>query len=397
MTDWIALEAQRYMPVARRTPVVLARGEGCRVWDTDGKSYLDLVGGWATNTLGHCSPVFTDALTEQATTLVHVSNQFYSIPQLQLADFLVENSPFDRVFFSNSGVEANEGAVKLARKYGQHRRNGAYAVITTDHSFHGRSLAMLTATGKEAYKLDYGPLPSGFLNVPYDDLDAIKAATTDETAAIMVEPVQGEGGVNVPAREYLQGLRDWCDEKNLVLIFDEVQTGVARLGKLWGHQVFGVVPDIMTLAKGMGGGIPIGAFLCNERVNVFTYGDHGSTYGGNPLACSVSLAVMKYVVENDLPAHVSKVGGYFKSKLEGLRATRLFITDVRGHGLLLGVEFDSDIGGAVNTECLKNGLLVNTPAPNMIRLMPPLIFTEAEADEAVGIIAKAIDTAKAAE
>ncbi len=189
MSRWIDLEAQRYMPVAKRAPVVLVRGEGSRVWDEDGKAYLDLVGGWAVNTLGHCHPVMTDALTEQAQSLIHTSNQFYTVPQLELADLLIQNSPFDRVFFSNSGVEANEGAVKLVRKYGQHKRNGAYTVITTDHSFHGRSLAMLTATGKEAYKKDYGPLPAGFVNVPYNDLDAIKQATNDETCAIMLEPI----------------------------------------------------------------------------------------------------------------------------------------------------------------------------------------------------------------
>ncbi|MFN8522620.1 MAG: aspartate aminotransferase family protein [Chloroflexota bacterium] len=382
------------MPVAKRTQVVLVRGEGCRVWDEDGKSYLDMVGGWATNTLGHCSPVITDALTEQAGTLVHTSNQFYTVPQLELADLLIKNSPFDRVFFANSGVEANEGAVKLARKYGQHRRNGAYTVITTDHSFHGRSLAMLTATGKEAYKLDYGPLPTGFLNVPFNDLDAIKAATDDLTAAIMLEPVQGEGGVNMADAAYLKGVREWCDQNNLLLIFDEVQTGVGRLGKLWGHQVYGVEPDVMTLAKGLGGGVPIGAILAKESCSIFTYGDHGSTFGGNPLATAVGLAVMREVINKDIPGHVATVGSYFQNKLKALQAQRPYITDVRGAGLLIGVEFDSDIAGQVAAGALSKGMLLNTPAANIVRFMPPLVMTEAEVDEVVSILAQVLDEVK---
>jgi acetylornithine/N-succinyldiaminopimelate aminotransferase len=397
MSRWIEIESKRYMSVAKRTPVVLVRGQGCRVWDENGKSYLDMVGGWAVNTLGHSSPVIVDALTEQASQLIHTSNQFYTVPQLELADLLVENSCFDRVFFSNSGVEANEGAVKLARKYGQHKRNGAYEVITTDHSFHGRSLAMLTATGKPAYKQDYGPLPDGFLAepVPYNDLEAVKAATTDKTCAVMVEPVQGEGGVNPATKEYLQGLRDWCDEKNLVLIFDEVQTGVGRLGTLWGYELYGVEPDVMTLAKGLGGGVPIGAILCTEKVNVFTYGDHGSTFGGNPLATAVALAVVRTTLKDDLPGHAKKVGDYLQGKLNALRPTRPYITDVRGHGLLVGIEFDSEIAGEVMGKLIEAGVLMNAPAGNILRFMPPLVMTEDEVDEVVGKLATALDEVKA--
>ena len=396
MSRWIELEAQRYMSVAKRAPVVLVRGEGSRVWDEDGKAYLDLVGGWAVNTLGHSAPVIVDALTEQAATLIHTSNQFYTIPQLELADLLVQNSPFDRVFFSNSGVEANEGAVKLVRKYGQHKRNGAYTVITTDHSFHGRSLAMLTATGKDAYKKDYGPLPAGFLNVPYNDLDAIKAATNDETCAIMLEPVQGEGGVNVATKEYLQGVRAWCDQNNLVLVFDEVQTGVGRLGTLWGFQKFGVEPDVMTLAKGLGGGVPIGAILAKEKFSIFTYGDHGSTFGGNPLATAVALAVMREVLKQDIPGNAEKVGNYFMQKVEDMRAQRPYITDVRGYGLLIGVEFDSDVSAQIVSESMKEGLLLNAPAANVIRFMPPLVLTEAEVDEAIEKLGSVLDRVKVA-
>jgi predicted acetylornithine/succinylornithine family transaminase len=384
------------MSVAKRTPVVLVRGQGCRVWDEEGKSYLDMVGGWAVNTLGHSSPVIVDALTEQASQLIHTSNQFYTVPQLELADLLVQNSVFDRVFFSNSGVEANEGAVKLARKYGQHKRNGAYEVITTDHSFHGRSLAMLTATGKPAYKQDYGPLPDGFLAepVPFNDLEAVKQATTDKTCAVMVEPVQGEGGVNPATKEYLQGLRDWCDEKNLVLIFDEVQTGVGRLGTLWGYELYGVEPDVMTLAKGLGGGVPIGAILCTEKVNIFTYGDHGSTFGGNPLATAVALAVVRETLKEDLPGHAKKVGNYLQEKLNGLRADRPYITDVRGHGLLVGIEFDSDIAAEALGKLVEAGVLMNAPAGNVLRFMPPLVLTENEVDEVVGKLATVLDEIK---
>lgn len=393
---WIDLESQVYMRVAKRTPVVLTRGEGCRVWDDEGKSYLDLVGGWAVNTLGHASPVIVDALTEQASTLVHVSNQFYSIPQLELAKVLVDNSPFDRVFFANSGAEANEGAVKLARKWGKLRRNGAYTVITTDHSFHGRTIAMVAATGKPAYQKIVEPLPAGFVNVPYNDIEAIKRATTEETVAVMLEPVQGEGGVNVPDEGYLKAVRRWCDEQNLLLIMDEVQTGVCRLGTLWGHTQFGIEPDVMTLAKGLGGGVPIGAILVKEEHAVFEYGDHGSTFGGNPLVCAVALAVMRYVLEHDLAGHVARVGAHLKGRLEELKARIPAITEVRGRGLLLGVQFDREIAAEVVNQALQEGVLLNMIAPNLIRLMPPLVLTEAEADEAVEKISRALERTLAA-
>ena len=397
MSDkWIDLERQVYMYVARRTPIVLTRGEGTRVWDDSGRVYLDFVGGWATDSLGHCPPVLVDALSEQAATLIHVSNQFYSIPQLELAKLLVDNSPFDRVFFGNSGAEANEGAVKLARKWGKQRRGGAYTVITTDHSFHGRTLAMVAATGKPAYQVPMAPMPAGFVNVPFNDIEAIKQATDENTVAVMLEPIQGEGGVNVPDPDYLKQVRAWCDEKNLLLIFDEVQTGVCRLGTLWGHTRFGVEPDVMTLAKGMGGGLPIGAILVKEEHAVFEPGDHGSTFGGNPLMCAGSLAVMRYIVEHDLAGHVARVGAHLTSKLEALKARTPAITDVRGQGLLLAIEFDRDIAAQILDDAREDGLLLNMIAPNLIRLMPPLVLTEQEADEAVEKIGRAIEKSLAA-
>ncbi len=282
-----------------------------RVWDDKGREYLDFVGGWAVNSLGHCHPVMVKALVEQAKTLIQASNQFYTIPQLELAELLIEHSCFDRVFFCNSGAEANEAAAKLARRYGKLHLNGAYAIITTFESFHGRTLAMVAATGQNKFQEPYIPLPDGFVNVPYDNVEAIKKATTAQTCAVMVEPIQGEGGVNVPDDNYLKEIRLWCDEKGILLILDEVQTGIGRIGTLFGYEQYGVEPDIMTLAKGLGGGVPIGALLAKDKVSVFAPGDHGSTYGGNPLVCATSLAVVKFIIDNDIPTQVKHLGIVF--------------------------------------------------------------------------------------
>jgi acetylornithine/N-succinyldiaminopimelate aminotransferase len=326
----------------------------------------------------------TKAIQEQAGTLLQTSNQFYSIPQLQLAEALVENSCMDKVFFSNSGAEANEGAVKLARKYGSMHRGGAFEVITALNSFHGRTTAMIAATGQPAYQDKWKPLSPGFINVPYDNLDAVKQATNERTCAVMMEPLQGEGGVNVPSEAYLQGLREWCDINNLVLIFDEVQTGMGRLGTLWGYQSFGVEPDVMTLAKGLGNGMPVGAFLCKEKFNVLEPGDHGSTFGGNPLATAAANAAVRFMVEEDVPAHALKVGQYLQQKLEGLKAKyEGVIVDVRGRGLLLALQFRDTISAKLVSACNVKGLLLNPVRPDAIRFMPPLIITEAEVDEAI--------------
>ena len=393
---WIELESEVYMHVAKRTPVVLVRGEGVRVWDDSGKSYLDMVGGWAVNTLGHASPVITEALSEQAASLVHVSNQFYSVPQVELAKLLVDNSSLDRVFFANSGAEANEGAVKLARKWGKLRRDAAYEVITAEHSFHGRTLAMVAATGKPVYQKIVEPLPAGFVTVPYDDIQALKAATTGRTVGIMLEPIQGEGGVNIPSEGYLKAVRQWCDEKNLLLILDEVQTGVCRLGTLWGHSQFGIEPDVMTLAKGLGGGLPIGAILVKNEHEVFEPGDHGSTFGGNPLVCAVALAVLRHALKIDLCAHVRAVGGHLLARLEDLKKSIPAITQVRGRGLLIAVEFDGDLAAPVQEVATQAGVLLNVTAPNLIRLMPPLTMTEAEADQVVDVLGRVIEQVAAA-
>jgi acetylornithine/N-succinyldiaminopimelate aminotransferase len=386
MTDWRELEGRVYMPVFKRTPLVLTRGEGSRVWDENGKAYLDLVAGIAVNSLGHCHPAVANALQEQARTLIHTSSLFYTTPQLELARLLVDNSAMDRVFFANSGAEANEGAIKLARKYGKVRLNGAYEIIATDKSFHGRTLTTVAATGKPAFQKDFTPLPPGFVHVPFNDVDAIKGATTERTCAVLLEPIQGEGGVNVPSDRYLADVRAWCDERKLMLVLDEIQTGVARTGAMWGYQHSGIEPDVMTLAKGMGGGVPIGAFLCKEEFSVFDPGDHGSTFGGNPLACSAGVAVMTYVLENDVVGHVRRVGEHAMERLQALRARRTDIADVRGKGLLLGVEFHEDRAAEILSRCMERGLLINTVSPKTLRLVPALTITREEIDEALDVL-----------
>ena len=382
-TDWKEVESRYYMFCVRRQPIVLVRGEGTRVWDESGKEYLDFIAGWAVNNIGHANPVIADAVARQARTLVQTSNQFYTIPQLQLAEVLVENSCLDKVFICNSGAEANEGAIKLARKYGKMHRNGAYEIITAYDSFHGRTLTTWAATGKPHDQDSFQPLPGGFVYVQYDDMDAIKTATTDRTVAIMLEPAQGEGGVNVPSPGYLSQVRQWCDDNGLLLILDEVQTGLGRLGALFGYQVFDVEPDVMTLAKGLGGGVPIGAFLAKEHAAVLAPGDHGSTFGGNALTCAAANASTRYIIENRVPENALKMGQHLRKGLESLRRDHDSISDIRGMGLLNALEFNSEISAALVSTCNEGGLLLNSVKPNAIRLMPPLTVSEAEIDVAL--------------
>jgi predicted acetylornithine/succinylornithine family transaminase len=356
------------------------------VWDEQGRAYLDFVAGWAVNALGHCHPVLVEALERQARTLIHTSNQFYTIPQLQLAEVLVQHSCLDRVFFANSGVEAAEGAVKLARRYGKLHLDGAYEVITVGDSFHGRTLAMTAATAQRKYQQLYEPLPPGFVNVEWNDVEAIRAATTPNTCAIMVEPVQGEAGVRIPDAGYLPAIRRWCDEKGIPLILDEVQTGVGRTGTLFAYQQTGVEPDIMVLAKGLASGVPIGAFLARERFSAFQPGDHGSTFGGNPLACAAAYAVVRYIIENDIPVHVRRVGARFLELLNDVVRDFPVATEARGRGLLLALVFDRDVAEQVTLECLRQGLLINKVRPNTIRFMPPLITSDSDVDAAVRIL-----------
>jgi acetylornithine/N-succinyldiaminopimelate aminotransferase len=386
MTNWHELERRYFMQTIKRLPLTIVRGEGAKVWDDNDREYLDFVGGWAVNSLGHCHPVLVQALTEQARTLIQSSNQFYTVPQIRLAELLVQNSCFDKVFFCNSGAEANEGAVKLARRFGKLLLDGAYEVITTLNSFHGRTLAMVAATGQKKFQEPYTPLPGGFVNVAYDRIEAIQEATTSQTCAVMLEPIQAEGGVNIPSDDYLREVRDWCDQKGILLILDEIQTGMGRIGTLFGYQQYSVEPDIMTLAKGLASGVPIGVVMAKSKADVFQVGEHGSTFGGNPLACAAACATLKFIIDNDIPGSVDRVGRYLSARLEALRSKFDFVVDVRGRGLLKALEFDRDIADSVLMACLDRGLLVNKVKPNTLRFIPPLIIGEKEVDQAMGIL-----------
>jgi len=388
--EWITKEQKYYAQTVRRQPVVIVKGEGSRVWDADGKEYLDFVAGWAVDNLGHSHPVITQAIVEQAGTLLQTSNQFYTVPQIQLAELLVENSCLDQVFFGNSGAEANEGALKLAKRYGKLNRDGAYEVITALNSFHGRTATTVAATGQPHYQENFLPLQPGFVHVDFNDVEAIMNATTDKTAAIMLEPVQGEGGVNIPDEDYLIRVRQWCDQNNLLLILDEVQTGMGRLGSLFGYQEYNVEPDVITLAKGLGFGVPIGAFMSKASAMALVPGDHGSTFGGNALTTAAAYAGTKFLIDNNIPAHVKQMETHLLDRLNVLKASFSFITEVRGKGLLTAMFFDSDISAQVLTNANAAGILLNGVRPNAVRFMPPLNITPEEIDEGVGRLEEAL-------
>ena len=370
--------ADKYlMQTGRRLPVTFVRGQGCLVYDEAGREYLDLVAGIAVNLLGHSHPEVAAAVAGQAKTLIHTSNLYYTQPQVELARRLVELSFPSRVFLCNSGAEANEAAIKIARKWGARNRNGAFQIITTLGSFHGRTLATVTAGGQPKYSDPFKPLPDGFIHVPYNDLDAIKAATGAQTVAVMLEPVMGEIGI-VPARPgYLEGVRKWCDEKGLLLILDEVQTGLGRTGRWFAHQHHGITPDVMTLAKGLGGGVPIGACLAAPKADVFEPGDHGSTFGGNPLACVAALVVLKVIERDGLVGHAAEMGEMLHAVIGSLGAK-----DVRGLGLMQAIEFAEPRAKAFQQACLDAGLVVNAVDDNTIRFVPPLIITPDQIDRA---------------
>ena len=389
-TDWKDVESKYYMFVVRRQPVVIVKGDGTKVWDVDGKEYLDFTSGWAVNNAGHANEAIADAISEQARTLLQTSNQFYSVPQLQLAEILVENSALDKVFFCNSGAEANEGAMKLARRYGAKNKNGAFEIVTALNSFHGRTMANVSATGQPHYQELFQPIPPGYKHVEFGDLEELKGAVSDNTVAVMLEPVQAEGGVNVPPEGYLENVREFCDQEGLLLIFDEVQTGMGRLGTLFGYESFGVEPDIMTLAKGLGGGVPIGAFMAKDEACAFEPGDHGSTFGGNALTCAAAYASTKYIIENDLSRNSAEMGARMGDALNTIKANNSSVSEVRGMGLLWAVLFDSDIGPDVVANCNNEGLLTNPLRPNAVRLMPPLTVSAEEIDQAMERLETAI-------
>ncbi|HEY8854856.1 MAG TPA: acetylornithine transaminase [Candidatus Dormibacteraeota bacterium] len=379
------LAEQYLMQTGRRLPVTFVRGEGCLLYDEDGKEYLDMVAGIAVNVLGHSHPDIARALTGQARTLIHTSNLYFTRPQVELARRLVELSFPSRVFVCNSGAEANEAAIKIARKWGARNRDGAFEIITSVGSFHGRTLATVTAGGQHKYSDPFKPLPDGFVHVTYNDLDAIKAATTERTVAVMLEPVMGEIGIIPAAKGYLEGVRRWCDEKGLLLILDEVQTGIGRTGKWFAHQHHGITPDVMTLAKGLGGGFPIGACLAAPRADVFEPGDHGSTFGGNPLACTVALSVLAVIERDGLVGHAAEMGELLNGVLQGLGAK-----EVRGLGLMQAAEFAEPHAKAFQNSCLEAGLIINAVDENSIRLVPPLIITADEIDRAQATMHKVL-------
>jgi len=370
-----------------RYPIALVRGKGVRVWDADGKEYLDFLAGIAVNSLGHCHPAVVRAIQQQSRKLLHVSNLYHILPQSELARELCRHSFAERVFFCNSGAEANEAAIKLARRYGAAHLGGKYEILSAHDSFHGRTLATLTATGQEKVRAGYDPLPSGFRQIPFNDLGAAEAAIDDQkTVGFLVEPIQGEGGINVPHEDYLRGLRELCDRRGLLLIFDEVQTGMGRTGKLFGYENFGVTPDIMTLAKALGGGLPLGAMLAREEVaKSFVPGSHASTFGGNPLACSAALAVMQTLLKGGALKNCVKMGKAFVEGLTRLKDRFSFVKGIRGKGLILGLELEMD-GAKIVEACMLEGLLINCTAYKVLRFVPPLTIKQKEIEQGLGIL-----------
>lgn len=387
-TEELISNSNRYiMNTYSRLPVVLVRGEGVHVWDSDGKEYLDFLAGIAVCGLGHSNPLISGAISKQAETLVHVSNIYHIEPQIRLARLLVENSFADKVFFCNSGAEANEAAIKLARKYAHENMDkGRYRIVSMKNSFHGRTLATVTATGQERFQKGFDPLPAGFGYVPFDDLPSLERAVTEDVCAVMVEAIQGEGGIRVPSDGYLEGVRKICDDRGILLILDEVQTGMGRTGDLFAYEASGARPDIMTLAKALGNGFPVGAMLATDKVAAsFTPGTHASTFGGNPLAMAAGISVMDALLHGGVLDNCREMGDYFRVKLNELKADHAFITEVRGRGLIVGVELSMDGADIVNG-CMDRGLLLNCTCGNVLRFVPPLIITKGDIDHAVDIL-----------
>ncbi|HEY3347935.1 MAG TPA: acetylornithine transaminase [Nitrospirota bacterium] len=397
-TDKTIEESKKYlMNTYNRYPVVFVRGKGMKLWDSDGKEYTDFLAGIAVNNLGHCHPRVVIALQKQAQKLIHVSNIFHIEPQVKLAKLLVQNSFADKVFFCNSGAEANEAAIKLARKYAKEKMGeGRYEIITATQSFHGRTMATITATGQEKFRKAFTPLLPGFKYVPFGDIDAISAAIDDKTCAVMLEPVQAEGGINIPPDNYFHDLRALLDEKGILLILDEVQTGMGRTGKLFGYEHFGIEPDIMTLAKALGGGTAIGAMLATAKVaESFVPGDHASTFGGNPLACAGGVATVEAILEDGwLLGECVRVGEYFMKGLEKLKQRHEEIKAVRGMGLLIGMEMGFDAADIVK-EALKEGYIINCTSGNVLRFVPPLIVTQEDIDGLLDALDRILERRKA--
>lgn len=380
-----------YLPVFGRYPMVMELGQGCRVWDNEGNEYVDAFAGIAVNSLGYNHPVLVKAISEQASKLMHCSNLYYTEIQAKALRMVAEATGMDRIFFANCGAEGNEGAMKLARKYGVSKAPTKYKIISADESFHGRTFDTLAATGHDYYHVGYGPLSPGHVLVPYGDIKALEAQMDDDVCAVLLEPVQGEGGVHVPPAEYLQQVRALCDKHDALLIFDEVQTGVARTGKWFAYMHSGVKPDILTFAKGIGGGFPVAGFAVPERLaHVFKPGDHGGTFGGNPMACAAVYATLTTIKSEGLVDKVAAKGEYFKNELLKLQEKYpAKVKDVRGRGLMLGMEVAGE-GKPIVESCLANNVIVNCTAGNVIRIVPPLIISKEEIDIVVAALDKAL-------
>ena len=376
----------------KRFPMVIEKGKGCMLWDTEGKKYTDFVAGIAVCNLGHAHPSVSKALSMQADILFHVSNLYYTIPQVDLASWLTENSFADRVFFCNSGAEANEAAIKLARKYFKEKgETGRYRIISMEQSFHGRTMATLSATGQDKIKQGFEPVLEGFDYVPFNDINALRGSIGPSTCAVLIEPIQGEGGVRCPDPEYLKAVRQACDDTGILLIFDEIQTGMGRTGRLFAYEHFGITPDIMTLAKALANGLPIGAMLAREEVaDAFGPGSHASTFGGTPVVTAASLEVVRVLSEENIIDHCKNIGGYFKERLSWLKDRHEVIEDVRGIGLLLGMKLRIQ-GDQIVALCMEKGFLINCIQGNILRFIPPLIIEKQEIDALVACLDEILD------
>jgi acetylornithine/N-succinyldiaminopimelate aminotransferase len=388
-TDRVVMMYDKYiMCTYKRVSFCLEKAKGSKVWGIDGKVYLDFFPGWAVSGIGHCHPLVANAVAKQTKKLMHVSNNYYSQLQGLLAKRIIEESFQGKVFFANSGAEANEGAVKLARKYGHDK--GRYEIITMTKSFHGRTLGMISATGQDKVKNGFAPLVEGFVHIPFNDIEALKEAINEKTIAVMFEPIQCEGGINIADKGYMQAVRKLCDEKDIIMILDEVQTGIGRTGKMFCYQHYGIEPDIMTLAKSLGGGVPIGAFVARGKfADVLTPGTHASTFGGSPLVCAAALAVFEAIKKEKLLQNTKKMSVYLVKKLEGLKNKYHFIKEVRSVGLVIGVELNIK-GEDIYHKCMEEGLLINCTQDTVLRIMPPMTVSKREIDKAVSILDKVL-------
>ncbi len=388
------IDANYYLPTFKRYPLAFKKGKGSRLWDMEGEEYIDALAGIAVNNVGHSHPKVVQAICDQAANLIHISNFYLSEAQMKLAKTLAELSGLERVFFGNSGAEAAEGAIKIARKYASKNGRGG-TIITMKNAFHGRTMATVAATGKKAMMEGFDPIPNGFCNVPFNDISILREKVNQDTAAIMLEPIQGEGGINPVEKEFLMDLRKFCNEKNIVLIFDEIQSGMGRTGKMFAHEHFDVKPDIMTLAKALGGGVPIGAVLASEKVgSSIDWGDHGTTFGGNPLVCAAALATLEVIKNENLLENATQKGEWLKSKIEAIKKEYPEIKEVRGLGLMIGIELKIDSKPIVY-KMMKHKVLANATAGNVIRLVPPLNISMEDLEKVLNVLLKSIEEERA--